>query len=267
MESVYLDELFCLDLIVDYFLLMAAARLCALPYRRGRYLAAAALGGLWNCLGLLPSMGWLLRPVMRLALAVAMTLTAFGGERRLGRCLAAFLAVSALFGGAVYAAGLIKGDPAGPLLRLDMRVLALAFAVCWAGVSLLYRGRAAPRRRILAVTVRRDGRSVALRALEDTGNGLTDPLTGRGALIAEAGALEGLFPPGQASWLRAEPSEAALHLPGARLIPYAGLEGQGRLLLAFLPDDVTVEGRSRDDLLAAVVPGSIGSDGTYDAIL
>ena len=145
MESVYLDELFCLDLAVDYFLLMAAARLCALPYRRGRYLAAAALGGLWNCLGLLSSMGWLLRPVMRLALAVAMTLTAFGGERRLGRCLAAFLAVSALFGGAVYAAGLIKGDPAGPLLHLDMRVLALAFAVCWAvpaGAGILAAGGA-----------------------------------------------------------------------------------------------------------------------------
>ena len=268
MESVYLDELFCLDLIVDYFLLLGTAKLCSLPFRRRRYLGAAALGAAWSAAGLLPGMGWLLRPVSRALLAAAMTLAAFGGERRLGRCFAAFLATSALFGGAVYAAGLLRGGSGGQLLRLDMRVLILAFALCYAAVSLLYRGAArAARPQIHTVTVERAGRTVALRALEDTGNDLADPLTGRAVFVAEAKALAALFTAAEAPWLGAEAAEAALHLSGARLVPYTGVEGRGGLLLAFLPDRVTVDGRERDDLLAAISPGAIGAGQAYDAIL
>ncbi len=267
METVYLDELFCLDLIMDYFLLLATARLCALPYRRGRYLAAAALGAAWSAAGLLPGMGWLLTPAARLLPAGFMTLAAFGGQRRLGRCFAAFLGASALFGGTVYAAGLLRGG-SGPMLRLDMRVLILAFAVCYAAVSLLCHGAArAARPRVLTVTVERAGRTVTLRALEDTGNSLVDPITGRAAFVAEAKALAGLFPAAERRWLKEEAAEAALHLPGARLIPYAGVEGRSGLLLAFLPDRVTVDGRERDGLLAAVSPGAIGAGESYDAIL
>ena len=265
MEIIYLDELFLLDTVVDYFLLLGTAKVCSLPYARGRFLAAAVLGAGWNCLGLVPGFGWLLQPVMVLVMAAAMTLAAFGGQRRLGRCFGVFLGVSALFGGTVYAACLFRG---GGVLRLDMRVLGLAFAVCWAAVSLLYRGSAkAAARRVVDMTVERRGRTVRLRALEDTGNALVDPISGCAAFVAEAAAVEALFPPGDAAYLRAPPAEAALHIPGARLIPYAGVEGKSGLLLAFRPDKVTVEGRDRRDLIAAVAPASLGTDGSYDAVL
>ncbi len=269
MKTVYLDEQFALELLVDYFLLLGTAKLCALPFRRGRFLLGAALGAAWSTLGLLPGLSWLRLPAMRLVLAAAMTLAAFGGERKLWRCLAGFLGVSALFGGAVYAAALLRGGPGGgPLLRLDMRVLALSFALCWAAVSLLFRGSAkSARRRILDMTVERAGQTVRLRALEDTGNGLYDPISGCGVFVAEAAALGALFPASDPALLRGPPTEAVLRIPGTRLVPYAALEGGGRLLLAFRPDRVTVEGRERPDLIAAVAPASLGADGSYDAII
>ena len=267
MSTVYLDELFLLNLLVDYFLLLGTAKICALPYRRGRFLAGAALGALWCCLGLTPALAWLHAPVMLPVLATAMVLAAFGGERHLGRCLGAFLALSALFGGAVYAAGLLRGGGGGRRLRLDMRVLALAFGVCWAAVSVLYRGGIKKaRRRVLNVTVERGGRRVCLRALEDTGNGLVDPVTGCGAFVAQADAVQALFSPDDAPLLRGPPAEAVLRIPGMRLIPYAGVGGSG-LLLAFRPDRVTEDGQERSDLLAAVTPAPMGTDGFYDAVL
>ena len=268
METVYLDELFALELAVDYFLLLGTAKVCGLPYRRGRFLLGAALGAAWSGAGLLPALAWLRLPAMRLVLAGAMTLAAFGGQRRLWRCFAGFLGVSALFGGAVYAAYLARGADRTAPLRLDMRVLVLAFAVCWAAVSLLYRGGVKKaRRHILELTVERDGRTVHLRALEDTGNGLTDPISGCAAFVAQAEALGGLFPAREAALLRGPPTEAALHIPGARLIPCAGLDGSGRLLLAFRPDRVTVDGRERRDLIAAVAPAAFRTDGAYEAVL
>ena len=271
MRTVYLDELFALNLVIDYFLLLGTAKLCALPFRRLRFLAGATVGALWCCIGLLPKMEWLNGPVMRLVLALAMTVAAFGGELRLWRCFASFLGVSALFGGAVYAAGLLRGGesgPSGPLLHLDMRVLILSFAVCWTAVSLIFRGSVKnASRRILDVTLERGGKTVRLRALQDTGNALRDPISGCAAFVAEAGALGPLFPGGEAIFLRAAPTEAVLHIPGTRLIPYAGVDGKGRLLLAFRPDRVTVDGVPRHDLIAAVAPAPIGTDGTYDAII
>ncbi len=267
MMTLYLDELFTMELVIDYFLLLGTARVCALPYRRLRFLAGAVLGAAWSALAQLPGLEWLARPVMRLALAMGMTLTAFGDQRRLVRCFGAFLGVSALFGGAVYGASLLRSGPAGPLLRLDMRVLVLAFAVSWAVISILFRaGVKNASRRIRDVTVERDGRCVHLRALEDTGNSLTDPISGCAAFVAEAGALGELFPAEDAALLRGPPAEAVLRIPGARLIPYAGIGGGG-LLLAFRPDRVTVDGMERRDLIAAVAAAPFGADGSYDAVI
>ena len=271
MMTLYLDEQLIMELLIDYFLLLGTAKVCALPYRRLRFLAGAVLGAAWSCASLLPGMGWLTLPVMRPVLAMGMTVIAFWGERRLLRCFGAFLGVSALFGGAVYAAGLLRvsqaGGGAGPLLRLDMRVLVLAFAVSWAAVSVLFRaGVKNASRHIRDVTVERGGRTVRLRALEDTGNSLMDPITGCAAFVAEAAAPRDLFPGPDGELLRGPPAEAALRIPGMRLIPYSGVGGGG-LLLAFRPDRVTVDGQERGDLIAAVAAAPIGTDGAYEAVI
>lgn len=270
METVYLDELFLLNAVIDYFLLLATAKICALPYRRGRFAVSAAVGGLWCCLALVPALEFLNAPALRLALALLMTVAAFGREKRLFRCFFAFLGVSALFGGAVYAAGLYEspGAPAGGLVHLDTRVLVLSFALCWALVSLVFhRSAKNAARSIREVTVEKNGKTVRFRALEDTGNGLYDPISGCPALVAEADVLEGLFSPAEAAFLRGPPVDAVERVSGARLIPYAGVSGESRLLLAFRPDRVVVDGEERPDLLAAVAPAPLDGGGSYQAVI
>lgn len=269
MRTIYLDELFLLNLIINYFLLLGTATICALPFRRRRFAVSAAVGGLWCCLALLPSLSFLRRPILHPVLAMAMTLIAFGPEQRLWRCFFAFLGVSALFGGAVWAAGLYRGIYArGPVARLDMRVLVLSFALCWAVIKLVFRRTVKNADRVLLdVTLARDGRQVSLRALRDTGNEVYDPITGCAVLIAEADALAPLFPGEAARDLTRPPVDAMIHIPGMRLIPCAGIGGDRRLLLAFRPDRITVDGRERRDLVAAVAPAPLGGEGSYQAII
>lgn len=270
METIYVDELFVLNLAIDYFLLLATARVCALPCRRGRFAAGALLGSGWCCLSLVPGLTFLSLPILRPVLALAMTLLAFGDQRKLLRCLLSFLGVSALFGGAVYAATLGRGREYlnGPLIRLDMGILALSFALCWAVVALLFRrGVTHARRGYHTVTVEKNGRTVRFQALEDTGNGLYDPISGCAAFVAEAGAVKELFPGVSESTLRGPPAEVMERLPGMRLIPCSGIGGGRTLLLAFRPDRVTVDGEERRDLIAAIAPHPIGTDGVYRAVL
>lgn len=269
MKVIYLDELFLLNLVIDYFLLLATARICSLPFRRIRFAVAAALGSLWNCVSLYPALTFLQSPLMHPVLAAAMSLIAFDPRRHLWRCLLAFLGVSALFGGTVWAAGLYRGVLSqGTLIHMDMRILLFSFALCWALISLVFRRSVPEAARVIhLVTITRNGQTVTLRALDDTGNGLFDPLSGCAVLVAEPDSLAPLFPRGEARFLSLSPTDAMLRMTGMRLVPCTDIGGKSRLLLAFRPDGITVDGAVRNDLTVAAAPAPLGGNGSYQAIL
>ena len=106
---IYADSLFALNMAIDYFLLLCSARLCGAGLRRARFALAAALGGAYALLCVLPGAGFLSQGPVKLAAAALMSVAAYGGERRWLRCFVAFLAVSAAFGGAVFALSLVSG--------------------------------------------------------------------------------------------------------------------------------------------------------------
>ena len=113
MDVIYLDRLFGLNLLLDYCLMLASARVCGVVLHRARYLLAALTGALYAALMVLPGCGWLGSGAMKLALGAAMALIAFGGEAHWARCAVVFFAVSAAFGGAVYAASMLAGVSPG----------------------------------------------------------------------------------------------------------------------------------------------------------
>ena len=197
MDVIYLDSLFGLNLLIDYCLVLVSARVCGVVLHRWRYALAALIGALYAALMVLPGFGWLANGMMKLALGAAMALIAFGGEVHLVRCTVVFFAVSAAFGGAVYAASMLAGvsPGSGALVTVSGRVLALSFAACYAAVSLVFRRRAmAADREVRTVTVTLAGRSVTLRALRDSGNDLHDPVSGLPAAVVERAAVLPLFP-------------------------------------------------------------------------
>ena len=198
MDVIYLDSLFGLNLLIDYCLVLVSARVCGVVLHRWRYALAALIGALYAALMVLPGFGWLANGMMKLALGAAMALIAFGGEAHLVRCTVVFFAVSAAFGGAVYAASMLAGvsPGSGALVTVSGRVLALSFAACYAAVSLVFRRRArAADREVRTVTVMLAGRSVTLRALRDSGNDLHDPVSGLPAAVVERAAVLPLFRP------------------------------------------------------------------------
>jgi len=133
MKTIYADELFALNLVINYFILLATAKLCALPLKRVRFGFSAAIGAVYAVLCLLPELSFFTHPITKLCLGIAMALVAFGGAQRFLRVLLAFFAVSAAFGGAVYAASMLAGTGIeyGSYVNLSFRVLLLSFAVCY----------------------------------------------------------------------------------------------------------------------------------------
>lgn len=275
METVYIDSLFALNAVIDYFLLMCSARLCGAVYRRGRFAAAAILGGLYAVLTVLPGLGFLSTGVMKLTLAALMSLIAFGGEERLGRLFVSFLAVSAAFGGVVWGASMLAGGRLTSRLYVPVsgRVLILSFALCYAAVSIVFR-RAGTRaeRELVDITLSFREKKVQLRALRDSGNCLYDPLSGKRVIVCECLAALPLLPGGAVEALSGSAADCVERLsilPGCQgrvsLIPYRAVGTSSALLPALRPDAVLADGQPTEALIA-LCPGRLTEDGEYCAI-
>lgn len=281
MTVVYVDTLFLLNALVDYLLLLCSARLAGEPLERLRFALGAVLGGGYAVAIFLPGLGFLERPLCRLAAAVLMAVAAFGGGRRLGRQTAIFFALSCAFAGGVLAISLLGGT--GLSLNrgviysgMDLKMVLLSAAGCYAALSLLLQKAGRHARftgELKEVRLELGERAVELTALTDTGNTLTDPVTGRGVMVVEGARLMDLFPPEQrpdGASLR-DPAGALEGLTAAggrfRLLPYRSVGVERGLLLAVRVDRAVVDGEDRGAMVVALSPNPVSDGGGYAALL
>ena len=254
MDIIYIDEIFLVNALADYVLLLSAATLRALPLKRGRFALGALLGGLYALFSVLPPLRWLQSGSVKLAASLLISTAAFGFDGLL-RSWLTFLLLSAAFAGAFL--GL------GHLGRGSLRSLLIAFALLYALLRLLM-ARQLEGRQLMEAEVTLKERRVAFRALYDTGNALFDPVSGLHVLIAESAALSPLFPCtlcGDAAGDFRLLSEHA----HCRLLPYRSVGGSG-LILCFRPDKLTLDGEAKE-MLVGLSPAPFGENGEYKAIV
>ena len=267
METIYLDQLFAVNFLVDYCIVLASARIAGAVLRRGRYVLAALAGALYAALSVLPPLGWLALAPVKAAVGVLMALIAFGGERRFWRCVIVLFGTAALFGGAVYALSAAAGtQPGQALQRVTWRVLIPTFAICYAVVSFVFQSRLRRAdRSVVPVEVTIQNRSLTLRAICDSGNTLTDPTSGMRAAVVSPHALQPLL-----GALPQDPIAAVEALrersSGARLLPYTAVGVSGGLLAAFRPQRLSAGGKALP-YLVALSPTPVSPDGDYDLLL
>lgn len=284
MTVIYVDTLFLLNAVVDYLLLLAAARLAGEPLKRLRFGVGAGLGGLYAVAIFLPGMAFLNHPFCRIASAVLMLLAAYGGSRRLLRQGIIFFALTCAFGGGVVAIGMMGrqglalGNSGVFYSSLDLKIVLLSAAVCYVVLTIAFQrigkhstlsGELLPARLVLGE------RAVELTALVDTGNTLTDPVSGRPVMVAEGESLGNLFPgecrPGPED-LR-DPTGAITRLGAGvwkgrfSLLPYRAVGVDRGLLLALRVDRVMLGGKDRGPLLVALSPTPVSDGGGYRALV
>jgi len=268
MNYIYIDSLFLLSLFTDYLLCLITGRFCGLYLKRLRYLMAALFGAAYSVCVFLPGLSFLALPVMELVSAGIMGLIAFGGEARLLRCIGVFLALSCTFGGLIWTLSLHAGAAPG----VNMRLLFVSFSLCYAALGLFSRTRL---RKTGRETVRAElmlkGRRASFRALVDSGNCLSDPVSGAAVMIVSPRALLPLFPEHRELLElkdAVELVESSGKLPDfpakLRLLPYSNIGGEG-LLPVFRPDEVRVNGKLRQGLVAGISAAASADD--FDAII
>lgn len=286
---VYLDVLLLLNFCMDFLLLWTAGRALRRRTALWRLLLAAALGGAYASCMVLDLPRWLWSLPMAVAVSLQMLALAYpyGGGRAFLRLAGAFYLIAcAAAGAALAAAGLMqKSSWPGSLISVRWAALLMALPVA---LIIGRRSYAALRQAWnrdsfrARLQVEAAGRRAALTALIDTGNDLTEPLSGLPVVVAEYRALVTLLPerlrqawnaspdrPEQVLQRLSDAADTDGWLRRLRLVPFSSIGRRGGLMLGFRADRVVLEHSGRrisGQVVVALSSGDISGNG-YQAVV
>lgn len=248
--TVYVDGVFLLNFLVDFLLLLAASRLCGFPAKLVRAALGALLGGVYAACCLLPGFLFLGNTLWRTVSLGLMLIVAYGISKSAMRRGLVFVFLSMALGGVMMGIG--RGGFWGVVCGAVTVCL-----LCFVG----FHGRIGGTSYI-PVELHYGDKILRITALQDTGNTLRDPITGRAVLVVGADtALELL---GLTRSQLQNPVGSVGALPGLRLIPYHSV-GTSSFLLAMKFKNVKI-GNWQGSTLVAFAPESLSAEGAYQAL-
>ncbi len=293
--TVYIDQVFIGSLVMNMMILWVTARLGKISYSRWRLLAGAAVGALYSLFLFIPAMEGYLGPGYKLLVSLLMVAVVFlpRPPQKVLVLLAYFYLSTFMLGGTVL--GIINflhkssfdGRLTGMMQAIDTFLwygIFLAVLIYW------ILGRVMPaalRKRLMLpllradLTVRLGERKVSLRALLDTGNSLSDPLTGHPVIIAEYAAIKEILPEQVCTLIEShglEDGTAVLAALGEnirpgnfRIIPYRSVGRENGWLLGFRPDEVELKAGDNfhkvSDVVVALYRDCLQGDTSCRALL
>ena len=291
MMTVYVDEVFVVNLLMDWLVLWATSNLAQTGSSWRRLWLAAAVGALYAIAIFFPGCGWLAVLPLKVGCSLLMVWIAFGFAdwQNYLKCAVYLYLVSFVLGGASIAVMYLFGEQVVQtwngiaLVQIDFQLfwLAVAAGLVMAGVFLL---RQHLRRDlfalppILTAQIFLNQQQITLSLLVDTGNSLTDPLSACPVIVAEQDSVLPLLPESFCQLLQTATSADAVLLAAQqtelagrlRLIPYRAVGQQG-MLLGIRPDCIVlqcgVKQRQHTNVIVALSNQKFSPYGTYQGLV
>jgi len=204
-RAVYADELVFINLIVNYFLILAAAFISRTEFSRKRVLLGAVVGAISSLIIFIPAVHIALSVLIKLILSALIVMCSFENKSvmQFFRRYMTFFLVNFIFAGIMLAVwftlkpeGMVYNNGA---LYFDINAVMLVTmtAVCYVIVTVVSKllRRHAPETHCGKAEITVGANSVRSDALLDTGNGLLDAFTGKPVVIAQYDSVKSLLPP------------------------------------------------------------------------
>ncbi len=276
-QTIYADVLFLVNFTMDFLTLFVTSSILRRKAGNLRLTLSAALGGAYGVAAVFLKGPLIINIVLNLAVSYLMCLIAF--KDKILNCYAVFYGTGCLLGGAMTAffgfmnenGGLNGASSEGATLQGDIPLGWMALSALIIGGAAIAGGRNAKRSRSLravSVEVTYDGGAASFEGITDTGNLLTDPMSGRAVIIVRKKELLSSVPKALSPFFEKD-DPASLSDVGAeyvtdiRLVPSVSLGGE-KLLIAYSPKRVRVDGR---DVSALIASGNEEGYGGYAALV
>ena len=275
MTVVYIDQLFLLNFIANYLLLLGTGRITGAVLHRLRIALGAAAGAIYSVMLFAPGAIWLSHWSFKVLAGIVVAFIAYAGEVHLLRTILIFYGVSAGLAGVVVAVeelGKSSLSIHNKVLysEIHLRLLILLFIIFYFIMSLFFRraGRHTSRETV-KLTVWISGEVTTLTALIDSGHTLTDPVSNRPIVVANAACFQRCIPH-EINLLDPVDGMKQCQKHGLRntyLVPYRTIGIECGMLLALKADRVLMGDRDLGKLLIALSPTPIHDGGSHQALI
>ncbi|AGB41697.1 sigma-E processing peptidase SpoIIGA [Halobacteroides halobius DSM 5150] len=288
---VYLDLLAAVNLVMNYLLLWATAKLAELNYKIWRLFLTSLLGTIYTVLIILPQFSYLNQIPIHFLLSVLMIFVSFAplDYRLFFKALGYLYLITFVTAGAILALyNLTGGSPLNSLALVlnispdNLWIIIYGFILIiiigkfgW----MLIRQKLFPNIFSVLISIDFDGDSQQIKALVDTGNQLEDPLTKTPVIIVEVEVLLEILPERikdafcKYNYNSDQLLDEMIDTCWAnrfRLIPFSSIGKQDGMLVGFRPDKVTIKAEDEvfttSDVIIALQSRSLDND-EYQALL
>lgn len=260
---VYGDMLFVINFLLDLALLLCTAHFGGFAYRRSRLLVSALLGGVYGVGILYPSAEILYLLPCKIIFSFVMLRCAFGSVslRRFLRQICYFYAISFAMAGAVLGcSALLQGTSWRGAVLMPINAGALIFAILTALIlarwGVLYLKRNWQKESLsVKAEIHIGSKVLTIPVFLDTGNDLSDPLSGNLVMVAEYKALKPILPSGFCRIYERyadkdvvemlERHSAAVAGFRLRLVPFSAIGTTSGMLVGITPDAVIFYGKEK----------------------
>lgn len=292
--TVYLDQVFLGNLVMNYAILWSAAKLGRAPAIKWRLAAGAALGAIYSLVLFFPGNNFLLSVWFKTAASVLITAAAFAPLklRKFLTCLGCFYLTSFALGGLTL--GMIFFTHSGRVTSYNGvgRVIAehfwpgifLGLAAFWAagkGIAAVIKNGFFENFFRMNLLIKSGGEQIKVDAFLDTGNQLKDPMTKHPVVVAEYSVLRPLLPEEARTCFEKDGEPDVWGFLGSlgekryasrfTAVPFQSLGNANGLMVGFRPDEVVIERQGKQiqvgKVVIAIYHKKLDPGGNYHALL
>lgn len=249
-QIIYVDVLICVNLFINYFILLSVVKILNLTLKRFKLILAASIGSIYSLTIFLPRLNFFLESIIKLLMSLSIVIAAFGfiKSRTLLKILSCFYLINFTFGGIIFFIwyftsingvftknGMIYFD-ISPIF-LIMSTLITYFIMKLFNIMI---GQKEIPLNFCKITFKYKNKSLTLRAKIDTGNTLREPFSNMPIIVTNYNAIKDLIKECNLySALFLKDQAGYKDLIKIRMVPFKTIMGEG-ILPAFKMDEIII---------------------------
>ena len=293
----YADIILLLNLVIDYFILLATAKILNLNYKPARLISGAGIGAVYSLVFFIQSLSFFHIFLSKILLSLVIVWLSFGFKHLFLfiQTLAVFYVVSFVTGGGVLAFqylfniehtvinGIYVSKTSSPFMVISIIVIVFFAILLFSNKTIKsIKRKNNIANKIIDLKIIIGNHSCECRGLIDTGNQLYDPITRKPVMVIEAEELSFLPPIIKTAYQKGEFrlelfNEVSEHLEENWLkrinfVPFRTVLKGMSFLLTIRPDKVVITTETGNEFSTAEVLvgldyGKLSNDRSYQAII
>lgn len=254
-KTVYVDVLMCVNLIINYCIILAVARYMKAEPKRWRLILGSFFGAITALLIFLPEIHILINIFLKLSVATVIVFITFGYKNlfTLLKTIGMFFMMSFCFCGIMIAVWFIF-TPKGMVIHnsvvyfnISPIIMIVSSVVCYFLLRVISKlsGRETPAQEICKIKIINNGTYAEFYGKLDTGNTLTEPFSQAPVIVADPKIIDSLLPSELKENIFAATAQGSNYNENTilktdiRFVPFHSIGGTG-ILPAFIPDELYI---------------------------